>query len=335
MPDTENLKGLKVLVTGGNGFTGSHLVLRLQAVGASVRAMVRDPSKCVDFRRIGVEIASGDIRDGTAVDRAVEGTEVVFHLAAAYRTAGLPDGDYRDIHVTGTENVLSSSLRHGVRRVVHCSTVGVHGHIETPPAKEEYPFHPGDIYQVTKLEGERKAVAFGRESGLPVTVIRPCAIYGPGDMRLLKLFRIASGRIKWLLGDGRNFYHMVYVDDLCEAFLLAAIRANVAGETFIIGGKEVLSLDQLVDLIADELGAPGKIVHLPAAPVRILAMLCERLCEPFNIPPPIYLRRVDFFTKSRSFDIRRATTLLGYAPAVGIREGVRRTADWYRKKGLL
>jgi nucleoside-diphosphate-sugar epimerase len=110
---------------------------------------------------------------------------------------------------------------------------------------------------VTKLEGERKAVAFGRESGLPVTIIRPCAIYGPGDMRLLKLFRIASRRIKWLLGDGRVFYHMVYVDDLSEAFLLAAIREDVAGETFIIGGQEVLSLDQLVDLIADELVRPG------------------------------------------------------------------------------
>jgi len=297
--------------------------------------LARDPAKCKDFRRIGVEIASGDIRDPAAVDRAVEGTEIVFHLAAAYRTAGLPDGDYRDIHVTGTEIVLSSCLRHGVRRVVHCSTVGVHGHIEKPPATEESPFHPGDIYQVTKLEGERKAVAFGQESGLPVTIIRPCAIYGPGDMRLLKLFRIAAGRFKWLLGDGKNFYHMVYVDDLCDAFILAATRKNVAGETFIIGGKEVLSLDQLVDLIAEVLCAPGSIVHFPASPVRFLAMLCERVCEPFRIPPPIYRRRVDFFTKSRSFDIRRATTLLGYSPAVEIREGVRRTADWYRRKGLL
>lgn len=335
MSDMEKIRGLKALVTGGNGFTGSHLVRRLREGDASVRILARDPAKCGDVSGIGVEIAAGDIRDPAAVDRAVKGMEVVFHLAAAYRTAGLPDGDYRDIHVTGTENVLSSSLRHGVRRVVHCSTVGVHGHIETPPANEESAFHPGDIYQVTKLEGERKAVAFGRESGLPVTIIRPCAIYGPGDLRLLKLFRIASRRIKLLLGDGRIFYHMVYVDDLCEAFLLAGIRENVAGETFIIGGKDVLSLDQLVDLISKELNAPGRIVHLPAAPVRILAMLCERLCEPFHIPPPIYRRRVDFFTKSRSFDIRRATTLLGYAPSVGIREGIRRTANWYRKESLL
>jgi dihydroflavonol-4-reductase len=335
MSDMEKIKGMKALVTGGTGFTGSHLVRRLRQGGASVRTLVRDPSKCGDFGNTGVEIVAGDIRDAAAVDRAVEGMEAAFHLAAAYRTAGLPDSVYRDIHVTGTENVLSSCLRHGVRRVVHCSTVGVHGHIETPPATEESPFRPGDIYQVTKLEGERKAAAFGRESGLPITIIRPCAIYGPGDTRLLKLFRIASGRIKWLLGDGKNFYHMVYVEDLCDAFLLAAIRENAAGETFIIGGKEVLSLDQLVDLIAEVLGAPGSIVHLPAAPVRFLAMLCEHMCEPFHIPPPIYRRRVDFFTKSRSFDIRRATTLLGYAPGVEIREGVRRTADWYRKKGLL
>jgi nucleoside-diphosphate-sugar epimerase len=331
----EKIKGLKALVTGGNGFTGSHLVRRLRKGGASVRLLARDPSKCGDYRGIGVEVAGGDIRDPAAVDRAVEGMEVVFHLAAAYRTAGLPDSDYRDIHVTGTENVLASSHRHGVRRVVHCSTVGVHGHIEAPPACEDSPFYPGDIYQVTKLEGERKAAAFGRESGLPVTILRPCAIYGPGDMRLLKLFRIASRRIKWILGDGRVFYHMVYVDDLCEAFLLAATRENVAGETFIIGGPEVLSLDQLVELIADELGAPGRTVHLPAAPFQILATFCERICAPLKISPPIYRRRIDFFTKSRSFDIRRATALLGYDPAVGIRKGIHLTAKWYREKELL
>ena len=326
---------MKALVTGGTGFAGSHLVRRLRKGGATVRILARDPALCGDLQGMGVEVAGGDIRDPAAVDRAVKGMEVAFHLAAAYRTAGLPDSAYRDIHVTGTENVLSSCRRHGVLRVVHCSTVGVHGHIETPPATEESPFHPGDIYQATKLEGERKAVAFGRESGIAVTVIRPCAIYGPGDMRLLKLFRIASRRTKWLLGDGRIFYHMVYVDDLSEAFLLAAIRENVAGETFIIGGPEVMSLNQLVDLIADELGTPGRTVHIPVAPFRILAGICERLCAPFNIPPPIYRRRVDFFTKSRSFDIRRATTHLGYAPAVGIREGIRRTADWYRGRGLL
>src|SRR4029450_13488860 len=113
----------------------------------------------------------------------------VVHVAAVYRTAGHPDAYYRDVNVGGTERLLEASAREGVRRFVHTSTVGVLGHIEHPPADEGAPFAPGDIYQETKAEAERLALDFGRARGLPVAVMRPGAIYGPGERRAVELVR--------------------------------------------------------------------------------------------------------------------------------------------------
>jgi nucleoside-diphosphate-sugar epimerase len=288
------------------------------------------------FDDLNVELIEGDITDPKSVDRATEGVSRVFNIAALYRTAGIADKVYWDVHVGGTENLLRSSFKHGVGRFIHCSTVGVHGHIEQPPADETYPFNPGDIYQRTKLEGELKAVQFSNEFGLPVTVIRPCAIYGPGDMRLYKLFKLASKKVIIIPGDGSVFYHMVYIDDLVDAFILASEVDEAIGKAFIIGGSEsLLSLNEIIDLIADELAVEPTKIYLPAKPFQLLGTLVERICIPLQIEPPIHRRRVDFFTKSRAFDITKAKRILNFEPRVQIKEGLAYTAGWYRKCSLL
>lgn len=325
---------MKVLVTGATGFTGGALAARLLEAGDEVRVIVRDPSRYrAPSGQAGPEVVTGDIRDPDAVGRAVAGVEVVYHVAAVYRAAGIPDEVYRETHVVGTENLLRAAREAGVRRFVHCSTVGVHGHIEEPPADEDYRFRPGDIYQETKLAGERAALEFHRTTGLPVAVIRPTAIYGPGDLRLLKLFRLAAMSPKIVLGDGTIRYHMVHVDDLIQSFRLAAEVDAAVGRPFIVGGEEVLSLDELIAEIAGILGRPGRIVHVPAAPVQWLGSACEAVCRPLRIAPPIYRRRVDFFTKSRWFRIDRAKEVLGYRPSVPLREGLESTARWCREEG--
>lgn len=326
---------MKVLVTGGTGFTGSHLAKRLQKMGMNVRLLVRDKAKCNIFNGLDLEIIQGDITDAEAVDRSVRGVEKVFHIAAVFRTAGISDDVYWDVHVKGTQNLLSSSLKHGVDRFIHCSTMGVHGHIDNPPANENYRFKPGDIYQSTKLEGELRAVRFGRETGLPVTVVRPCAIYGPGDMRLYKLFRIALRRIVPILGPGTIHYHMVYVDDLVNAFILTSESDHAVGESFIAGGAERATLNEIINLIADVCNVRSTQIHLPAKPFQWLGSICEKICIPLGIEPPIYRRRVDFFTKSRAFDISKAQRMLGYKPEVSLREGIEKTASWYSEQGLI
>src|SRR5262249_60942258 len=125
------------------------------------------------------------------------------------------------------------------------STVGVHGHVRRPPADESAPLEPGDVYQDTKAEAEALALAAHRERGLPVVVLRPGAIYGPGETRLLKLFRaIARGRYA-IVGPGRPHYHPVYIDDLVEGYLLALDHPAAPGEAFIVAGPHSSSQAEL------------------------------------------------------------------------------------------
>jgi len=222
-----------------------------------------------------------------------------------------------------------------VRRVVHCSTVGVHGDVERPPANEDAPLKPGDIYQVTKLEGEEAVKAAGQAAGIEVVVVRPTGIYGPGDRRLLKLFRGVARRRFIVLGSGRIYYHLTYIDDLVEGFRLCGTVPAAAGRTYILAGGEVTTLDELVRLIAKESGVKPPALHLPVLPIWIAGALCEAVCRPFGVEPPLYRRRVDFFTKSRAFDIARARRELGYNPQVGLREGIRRSLEWYKREGWI
>jgi nucleoside-diphosphate-sugar epimerase len=330
---------VNVLVTGATGFTGGHLATHLARHGHHVRALVR-PRSLERFEKSpaaasGVIAVRGDLTDRTAINEAASGVEVVYHIAATYREAGQRDTAYRDVNVHGTENVLGAALAAGARRVVHCSTGGVHGHIAHPPANEDAPFAPGDIYQETKLEAERVAREFGRARGLDVVIARPIGIYGPGDMRFLKMFRgLARGRFP-MLGSGEAFYHLTYIDDLVEGFRLCGETAAAAGRTYILAGPRYTTLAQLVAMIARELDVAPPRWHLPVWPFWTAGLLCEMVCIPLGVEPPLYRRRVDFYTKSRAFDTTRARTELGYTPRVDLEEGIRRTAMWYREQGLL
>ena len=247
---------MTALVTGVTGFTGGHLARFLVGQGLAVRGLVRPESQ--GRRGVleddGIEVALGDLRDRGAVDAACQGVEVVYHIAASYRTAGQGADAYRAVNVTGTDHILRAALTAGVRRVVHCSTGGVHGHIEQPPATEDAPLAPGDIYQQSKLEAEQHARRVGQETGLEVVIARPIGIYGPGDMRFLKIFRgLARGRFP-MLGSGDVFYHLTYIDDLARGFMLCAQVPAAAGRTYLLSGPRYTTLKQLVGMIAEELG---------------------------------------------------------------------------------
>jgi nucleoside-diphosphate-sugar epimerase len=251
-----------------------------------------------------------------------------------YRQAGLPKETYYAVNATAVGRIVERAARAGVHRVVHCSTVGVHGDVRQPPANEDAPLLPGDLYQVTKVDGEVRAKEAAERFGIEVTIARPSGIYGPGDRRLLKLFRNTLRRLP-ILGSGRIYYHLTYIDDLVQGFRLCGEHPAAANRTYILAGGEVTTLNELVGLIADVGGVAPPRLHIPAWPFWLAGALCEGICAPFGIEPPLYRRRVDFFTKSRAFDITRARVELGYAPAVSLREGVTRTLEWYRENGWL
>ena len=326
---------MRVLVTGATGFTGGHLARRLAQDGHQVTALVRDAARAYELEREGIRLSTGDVRRPDDVSRAAEGAAVVYHIAAVYRQAGLPADEYRAVNALAVATVVEAAARAGVRRVVHCSTVGVHGDVERPPANEDAPLRPGDVYQRTKLEGEAAGRDAATRAGIELVIARPTGIYGPGDRRLLKLFRgVARGRFV-VLGRGDIYYHLTYIDDLVSGFVLCGASPAAAGRTYILAGGEFTTLNELTALIAEEAGVSRPRLHAPVWPFWLAGAVCEAICYPFGAEPPLHRRRVDFFTKSRAFDISRARRELGYEPRVGLREGIRRTLGWYRDAGWL
>jgi dihydroflavonol-4-reductase len=303
--------------------------------GYHVRALARTKTQAEAFAPAGIEPVMGDLADRPSLNRASKDVEVVYHIAAVYRQAGLPRSTYRTVNATAVGELVEAAASAGARRLVHCSTVGVHGDIAQPPANEDAPLRPGDIYQETKVEGEQVARDAGRRTGLPVTIARPSGIYGPGDRRLLKLFKGIARRRFVVLGSGDIFYHLTYIDDLIEGFRLCGEVPAAANRTYILAGAEVTTLNELIRKIAHHAHVAPPSVKLPVWPFWLAGAACEALFVPLGIEPPLYRRRVDFFTKSRAFDISRARAELGFTPRVGLDEGIRRTLAWYREHGWL
>jgi nucleoside-diphosphate-sugar epimerase len=322
------------LVTGATGFTGSHLARELQRRGYAVRALARPGSDTSGLTDYGIELCEGELVDPADVTRAMQGVGVVYHIAAAYREAKHPDAYYFDVNVGGTKHILDAARSEGVFRVVHCSTAGVHGRVTTIPADENAPMNPGDVYQDSKLEGERVAMAEFKR-GLPGVVFRPVGIYGPGDTRFLKLFRgIARGRFP-MFGSGEVLYHLTYIDDLVDGIILCGEEPKALGETFLLAGPRYTTLNELVRLVAQAVDRPTPRGRLPLWPLLTAATLCEVACRPLGIDPPLHRRRCDFFTKDRAFTSEKARRMLGYEPRIELDVGLKRTADWYRSTGLL
>jgi len=323
-------------VTGGTGFTGSHLVRRLLGRAHRVRVLDREAGLFADeLRSLGAELHLGSVTDAALVERLTAGCQQVFHLAAAFRQINLPKRLYWEVNVEGTRRVAEASLRHGVERLIYCSTQGVHGDIKELPGHEDSPITPEDYYQLTKYEGEQAVAEIAGQS-LAYTILRPMAIYGPGDPgRFLLLFRaVRSGRFL-MFGDGNTLYHPLYIDNLVDAFESAAERSEAIGRTYLIGDDRYYSLNELVREVGRSLGLEVKITHLPFRPLWAAALVCEAVCGPLRIEPPLFRRRVDWFRQNRAFSIERAKRELGFRPKVDLRTGLALTAQWYKTHGYL
>lgn len=329
------MAGERVFVTGASGFLGGHICRRLIKDGYSVRALIRNPNQDLGPRAGGIETVLGDLRDRNSLERAVEGIDKVFHIAALYRKENISRREMFETHVQGTRNLLDVSIKAGVRRFIHCSTIGVHGDIKGPPANEESPYAPGDHYQESKTEGERIVLEYMAEGRLPIVVFRPGGIYGPGDLRFLKLFKAIKTRRFAMIGSGEVRYQVIYIDDLIDGILLCARTERAIGNVYILTGNEPATLNQLVRTIAQVLGVRPTRLRVPFAPVYLAGFICEVICKPFGIDPPLYRRRVKFFSNTRWFDISKAKAQLGFEPKTDLRTGLDRTAKWYYEQGLL
>jgi len=326
---------MRALVTGATGFLGRALTERLIRSGYWVRCLVRNPSKLSVTLNDNLDVFPGDLRNPSDVGKATKDIDLVFHLAAVYREAGLPEEEYWNTNVSGTENLLKASVKNSVKKFIFCSTVGVHGHITNLPADENYPLKPNDVYQKTKVESEKIVFKYYKEHNLPVVIIRPTAIYGPGDLRLLKLFKLVRNGVTILIGSGEYYYQMVYIEDLVDAFIRTATNNFAVGEVFIIGGEKYYTLNEILDIIERIMKRKNLRIYLPYYPFRIAALISERVCSFLKISPFLYKRRISFFSSNHAFSIDKAKRILNFSPRISLNEGLELTYRWYKENKYL
>lgn len=307
--------GRRVLVTGAEGFIGSHLVDELLAEGAQVRALVHyNPFGrwgWLQDRADDVEILSGDVRDGERVARVVDGIDVVFHLAALI---GIPYSydapeSYLQTNVMGTYNVLTACRRAGVERMVQTSTSEVYGTALRVPIDELHPLQPQSPYSASKIAGDMTALSFHHAFGLPVSVVRPFNTYGPRQSTraiiATVLAQLYSGSDEIRIGATSPTRDFNFVTDTARGFLAVADCDRALGNVVNVGSGREISIGDLVDVLVKIVGRDVRVVNAE-----------DRLR-----PPGSEVERL-------LCDNTRALDWAGWKPEVGLEEGLRRTAEW-------
>lgn len=322
------------LVTGASGYIGSWMVKFLLEKGEYVKAMVTSEKK-KNLVPDGAEIVVGDLRDKESLKKAVKNVTHIYNIASLFKKVSCPDSVFYDVNCEGVRRLFETAISEGVKRIVHCSTGGVLGDIENPPGKEDSPYNPGDIYQITKMEGEKIALNYFKSGKIKGVVIRPAMVYGPGDRRNFKIFKMLAKGWFFYIGKGDKYVHFVDVRDLVKAFYLAMEKEHLNAEIYIIAGEKALPLKEAIKIICSKLNVKEPTLHLPVKPMQIIGSICEVICKPFGIPPPIFRRRVDFFTKNRYFEWSKAARELGYKPSKTFEEEVADIITWYKEHNWL
>ncbi len=320
--------GPAVLVTGATGFVGGRLVAALAAQGQRVRALTRRSTGLEALEQPGIEVVRGDLLDSPSLVRAAEGASLVFHAAARVSDWG-PREAFFAANVDGTRNLVAACREAGVARLVHLGSLTVLGlprdgrvlDERTPPE----PPARGDFYTESKLEGEKLVREAHGTGGLETTVVRPGAIWGPGDPNVVpRIVRLLRRGAMPYVGGGRNLVGLVHVENLVRGLLLAGSVPAAAGEVFHLTDGEEITAREAIDGIADALGVPRPRVSLPFPLVLAAAALVEGTARALRLrrPPPLTRYGARFVACHARYDLAKARRELGWEPAVSFREGV-------------
>jgi nucleoside-diphosphate-sugar epimerase len=240
------------------------------------------------------------------------------------------------VNSEGTKRLLQESVRHGVRRFVYVSTAGVLGDVGPRHLGTETSIpRPRDLYEVTKWRGEQAVRRIAHTDHLETVILRPAAVYGPGERRFLKLFGPIAHRRFVVIGSGRHRLHFIHVRDAAAGILAAADSPAAAGDTFLLADAAPVQIQELVGLVAGALGVPPPTLRIPYAPVLALALACEAVCRPIGVAPPLYRRRLAFFGTERAYSVEKLATTVGFRAQIALPAGIQELADWYRAEKLL
>lgn len=321
----------RAFVTGASGFVGARMVERLLGRHVAVRALMRQRLAQTPPPR-GVERVHGDVTSAASFGDAMAGCDVVFHCA----WGGESLDDARRINVEGTRHVVESAARAGVRRVVHLSTMAVHGDALPPELTEDVPLiTEGDAYGVSKAEGERLAVELGRARGVEVVALRPTLVYGPAaPYWVVGYFERVKQEQVALIDGGAGLANLIFVEDLVDAMWAAAEAPRVAGAACLVSGERPVSW-------AEYLGHFARMCRKPSPPsvprwraalemqvLRVYGTLTQR-------PRRLQGMDVRLMAQHTAVRIDRARQLLGWSPATSLDAGMAVCEGWLRREGYL
>jgi nucleoside-diphosphate-sugar epimerase len=327
------------LVTGSTGFVGQYLVKQLLAdEKRQVKCLARKNSNIGSLKKLGAEIVFGDITKPESLTNATADVDVVYHTAGYIETGFRQHYDklYKT-NVEGTRNLLEASAKGNLKKFVYFSSMGAIGTRNVEGlVKEDVACEPDTQYGKSKCEAEKVVSNYFNESGLPVVIIRPSTVYGPGEKHnFLTLTRAVKNRKFMFIGDGSNLTSLCYVDNLVDAVVLAEKKGANGGVYHVADGRPY-SWKEIVLTIERELGIKVRIMHIPLGIARMGGSFFEGISRLSSTSePPLYSGRVKTLSDNFAFNITKAKEELGYVPRVSFEEGLRLTIQWYGSEGLL
>lgn len=324
---------MKALVTGATGLVGSHLVEQLVERGDKVRALVRPTSDVRWLTALGVELVHGDLDDPQSLHSTCEQIDLVYHCAARLPLGGRREEFYR-ANVDGTAALLRACREASLRRFVYTSTVDVYGYGHQRGSDEHTSFKADGYYSETKIAAERLIWQAQQEMGLPVTILRPCLIYGPHDRNLWPaLTRILTSRRVPLIGGGRTLTDLVYAGDVARALILAGTRDEAVGQVYNVTDGARRTVRELFTALAQTLRIEPRFVSVPYALAYGAAKLISETAQAFGRTPPPNLQPdiIKALGHDRHFEISKIKDQLGYRAEVNLEAGLEQTLTWYKE----
>lgn len=322
---------MKALITGANGFLGAHLARRLTSRGDFVRALVRKDRSALQGIA-GVEIVEGDVVDPSSLPRAVDGVDVVFHLAGIRRS---PDrSEFVRVNADGTRNVCDAMVSAGAKRFVLAGSLAASGpSVPNQPLRESDPFRPSEWYGESKAEAEK--IAFTYSGRLDVTSIRPARIMGPGDRENLPFFKMVKKGVRLDIRGPRRPISFVDVQDVVELCLAVAEKPEAVGEAFFCSTSE-LSLQEMQDALIDLMGVRTRTIPMPPAVLRALGSVADVASKATGKHLALNRKLArQLLAPAWTCSTEKAERLLGWRARVEIKESIRQALEWYRARGWL
>lgn len=331
----KNKQKSKALVTGANGFVGSHLVEGLLSKGYHVICLVRKTSNLRWLSGLNVEYVYADISEKESLKNVLKNVGFVFHVAGL--TKAKTEEEYFKANYQGTKNLIEACIEDNpqIKRFVYISSQAAVGPgKDDQPLDETAPCNPVTDYGKSKLEGEKIVLEFSLK--LPVTIIRPPAVYGPRDSDILSFFKVANKGFKTLFGKGESYLSLCYIEDLVDGIILAAESPKAIGQIYFIADDQIYSWGEAFQIIAKVLNKKTITLRIPKSFLYTIAFVSENIARLLGKPTVINVQKVREITQKYWLcDVSKAKRELGFSPKYPLEEGAKKTVKWYKEKGWL